>query len=60
MSWNHVPARAAAALLAMLLATACTSPASMTPAQKETYELRRYCEKNPNDLEKCLGFLGFA
>jgi hypothetical protein len=60
MSRNHVPVRVAAALLALPLATACISPASMTPEQKDAYELRRYCEKNPGDTVKCLGFLGFA
>lgn len=60
MSRNHVPVRVAAALLALLLATACTSPTSMTPQQKEANELRRFCERNPADTVKCLGFLGFA
>jgi hypothetical protein len=32
----------------------------MTPQQKDGVELRRYCETNPNDVAKCLGFLGFA
>jgi hypothetical protein len=60
MSRNHVPVRVAAALLALLLATACTSPASMTPQQKEANELRRFCERNPTDTVRCLGFLGFV
>lgn len=60
MSRNHSLTRAAAVVLALLLMTACSSPASMTPQQKEAYELRRYCEQNPNDTVKCLGYLGFA
>jgi hypothetical protein len=32
---------------------------SLSPQQKEAFELRRYCEANPNDVTKCLGFLGF-
>jgi outer membrane biogenesis lipoprotein LolB len=60
MSRNNALRRATAALLALLLVTACSSPASMTPQQKEAYELRRYCEQNPNDTAKCLGYLGFV
>lgn len=37
----------------------CTGPSTMTDKQKEAYELRRYCENNPEDVERCLGFLGF-
>ena len=37
----------------------CTGPSTMTDQQKEAYELRRYCEKNPEDVVRCLGFLGF-
>jgi outer membrane biogenesis lipoprotein LolB len=50
--------RAVGALVAMLLIAACSSPSSMTPQQKEAYELRRYCEQNTGDVAKCLGYLG--
>jgi hypothetical protein len=50
--------RAAGVLAVILLAAACSSPASMTPQQKEAYELRRFCEQNPNDTVRCLGYLG--
>jgi len=32
----------------------------MTPQQKEANELRRFCERNPTDTVRCLGFLGFV
>jgi hypothetical protein len=50
----------AGALLSMsvLAAAGCASPASMTPQQKEAAELRRYCGQNPDDVVRCLGFLG--
>ena len=60
MSRTHALPRAIASLLVMLLMTACSSPASMTPQQKEASELRRYCEQNPGDTAKCLGFMGFV
>jgi hypothetical protein len=48
------------ALLAAVAAVGCsTSTAQMTPQQREGVELRRYCEQNPDDVERCLGFLGF-
>jgi hypothetical protein len=50
--------RAAGVVVASLLVAACTSPESMSPKQKEAYELRRYCEQNPNDVTKCIGYLG--
>jgi hypothetical protein len=50
---------AALALLVLLPLAGCTSPSTMTDKQKEAYELRRYCEKNPEDVVRCLGFLGF-
>jgi len=31
----------------------------MSPQRREGVELRRYCEQNPEDVERCLGFLGF-
>jgi hypothetical protein len=42
------------------LSGCATSAAQMTPQQKEGVELRRFCEQNPNEVAKCLGFLGFA
>jgi hypothetical protein len=38
---------------------ACSTSETMTQAQREGVELRRYCERNPQDTVKCLGFLGF-
>jgi hypothetical protein len=54
---NGLPLAAGAVVVALLLA-ACSSPATMTDKQKEAFELRRYCEQNPNDLARCTGFLG--
>jgi len=52
--------RAVGALLAAVAAVGCsTSTAQMTPQQREGVELRRYCEQNPEDVVRCLGFLGF-
>lgn len=52
--------RAVGALLAAVVAVGCsTSTAQMTPQQREGVELRRYCEQHPEDVERCLGFLGF-
>ena len=50
--------------LAGMLATAaalvgCAGTGEMTPQQREGVELRRYCEQNPWDTERCLGFLGW-
>lgn len=42
------------------LSGCATGTDQMTPRQKEGVELRRYCESNPNDVAKCVGFLGFA
>jgi hypothetical protein len=48
------------ALLAAVAAVGCsTSTAQMTPQQREGVELRRYCEQNPEDEVRCVGFLGF-
>lgn len=52
--------RTVGALLAAVAAVGCaTSTAQMTPQQREGVELRRYCEQNPEDVVRCLGFLGF-
>ncbi len=44
--------------LALQALVACSGPATMTPQQKEAFELRRYCERT-NDVERCHGFMGF-
>lgn len=49
----------APALLVLQALAACSSPATMTPQQKEAFELRRYCERT-NDVERCHGFMGFV
>lgn len=51
--------RAAGGLLAALALAGCTSTEQMSPQQREGVELRRYCETHPEDVERCLGFLGF-
>jgi hypothetical protein len=52
--------RTVGALLTAVAAVGCaTSTAQMTPQQREGVELRRYCEQNPEDVVRCLGFLGF-
>jgi hypothetical protein len=48
----------AAGVFALLAAGCATSPAQMTPKQKEAAEVRAYCLKNPDDIVTCLGFLG--
>jgi predicted small lipoprotein YifL len=48
----------ALAALALGALAGCGGPAPMSPQQKEAVELRRYCEQRPDDLNKCLGFLG--
>jgi hypothetical protein len=47
-----------AALLATALFAGCAGTGEMTPKQKEAFELRRYCEQNPDDIVRCTGFLG--
>jgi hypothetical protein len=51
--------RVAAGLLATLALVGCTSTGQMSTQQREGVELRRYCEAHPEDVERCLGFLGF-
>jgi curli biogenesis system outer membrane secretion channel CsgG len=46
------------ALAVGVLAGCATSPAAMTPQQKEAAEMRSYCYSNPQDRARCLGFLG--
>lgn len=49
------------ALCGVLLAGAlagCGSPGQMSPEQRQAVELRRYCETHPEDIARCLGFLG--
>lgn len=45
--------------MAAVMAAGCAGPGAMTPEQQAGVELRRYCEQNPNDTVRCLGFLGF-
>jgi hypothetical protein len=42
-----------------LAAVACSSPGQMSDKQREGVEMRRFCERNPQEVEKCNGFLGF-
>ena len=51
--------RTAAVVAVALAVVGCTSAAEMTPKQREGVELRRYCEQHPEEVEKCLGFLGW-
>jgi hypothetical protein len=58
--------RALRAVLALAVAASllwlggcATSTAQMTQQQREGVELRRYCEQDKNDPEKCLGFYGW-
>jgi hypothetical protein len=53
--------RVAGVLCALLAMAGCATGASqMTPQQREGVELRRYCEQHPQDVEKCVGFLGWV
>ena len=49
--------------LSMLAAAAalagCAGAGEMTPQQRDGVELRRFCEQHPEEVEKCLGFLGW-
>ena len=49
----------AAALCASLALVGCANTGTMTPQQREGVELRRYCEQHHEDIERCLGFLGW-
>jgi hypothetical protein len=40
------------------LATLSGCSTTMTPQQQAGVELRRFCEANPQDVVRCLGFLG--
>jgi hypothetical protein len=42
-----------------LLSAGCASTTAMSDKQREGVELRRYCEQHPQDVEKCVGFLGW-
>jgi hypothetical protein len=61
-SSRALPVGLALAIVASLLSLGgcATSTAQMTPQQREGVELRRYCERNKNDPEKCLGFYGWV
>lgn len=49
----------AAWLPALLAMTGCATGGAMTAQQREGVELRRFCEQHPEEVEKCLGFLGW-
>ncbi|HSQ72943.1 MAG TPA: hypothetical protein VLM87_11025 [Rubrivivax sp.] len=59
MSRLHFFWRVSGAVVAALSVLGCTSTVEMSAKQREGVELRRYCEQNPQDDVKCLGFLGF-
>lgn len=44
-----------AAITSVVGLAGCTT---MTPQQEQAVELRRFCERNPNAVERCTGFLG--
>ena len=46
-------------LLAAAALAGCAGSGQMTQQQKDGVELRRYCESHPEEVEKCLGFLGW-
>lgn len=46
-----------ASLLGVLL-TLSGCGTTMTPQQQAAVELRRFCEANPQEVVRCLGFLG--
>jgi hypothetical protein len=51
---------AAVAVVFGLLSAGCASTTAMSEKQREGVELRRYCEQHPQDMEKCVGFLGWV
>lgn len=51
--------RATGVLLAALALVGCAGTGQMSQQQREGVELRRHCEQNPQDVERCAGFLGF-
>ena len=51
--------RATGGLLAALALMGCAGTGQMSQQQREGVELRRHCEQNPQDVAKCIGFLGF-
>jgi hypothetical protein len=51
---------AAGVVVFSLLSAGCASTTEMSPKQREGVELRRYCEQHPQEVEKCLGFLGWV
>ena len=50
---------ASALVLAATALAGCAGTGQMTPQQREGVEMRRFCEQNPQEVEKCLGFLGW-
>jgi hypothetical protein len=59
MSTNRFRLLGAVMLGAALVTVGCASAENMTPQQREGVQLRRYCEQHPEEIERCLGFLGF-
>lgn len=53
------PLRLVGTLFTALALVGCTGTAEMTPQQRDGVELRRFCEQHPEEVEKCLGFLGW-
>ena len=51
--------RVLGAVLVAAAAAGCASTDRLTPQQREGVELRRYCERNPEDVIRCTGFLGW-
>ena len=58
MVWLNGLMRVGTVVVIAVLAAGCSSPASMSPQQKEAFELRRYCERMSADVARCTGFLG--
>jgi hypothetical protein len=51
--------RLAGMLAAAAALVGCAGAGQMTTQQREGVELRRFCEQHPEEIEKCLGFLGW-
>lgn len=58
MVWLNGLMRVGPVVVVAVLAAGCSSPASMSPQQKEAFELRRYCERMSADEARCVGFIG--
>jgi hypothetical protein len=44
---------------AALAVAGCAGTGELTPQQREGVELRRYCEQHHEDVDRCVGFLGW-